>query len=166
MGNPKTYGTYLVRLVVRNARELLTRCTIRLILTLTKIFYPSSFHPHPKISHPLPRKCNFFVRNSFFTQNYSLQGCFNFGNSEHVKDIEAKIIIQVLDGKYKSLRHLCDFLWFLSDWKPTIIYIGGLNSTNWYRLSYNQAVKINKKTINLSVKQLFYDLDKKHHFSQ
>ena len=53
------------------------------------------------------------MRISFSTQNYSLEGCFNVGNSEHVKDVEAKIIVQVPDGKYKSLRHLCDFLWFL-----------------------------------------------------
>ena len=74
---------------------------------------PSLFHPHPKIVHPWPRKFNFFLRISFFTQNYSLEGCFNVGNIEHVKDAEAKIIVQVPDGKYKSLRHLCDFLWFL-----------------------------------------------------
>ena len=74
---------------------------------------PSLFHPYPKIIHPWPRKFNFFLRISFFTQNYSLEGCFNVGNIEHVKDVVAKIIVQVPDGKYKSLRHLCDFLWFL-----------------------------------------------------
>ena len=86
------------------------------------------------------------MRISFFTQNYSLEGCFNVGNSEHVKDVEAKIIVQVPDGKYKSLRHLCDFLWFLR------LVIGCLRlyrepqySTNWYRLNYNQYVKINEK---------------------
>jgi len=109
----KCNNLYLVRLVVRNARELLTRCTIRLILTLTKKIPPHFFTLTPKISHPWPQKLNFSPPISFLTQNYSLEGCFNVGNSEHVKDVEAKIIVQVPDGKYKSLRHLCDFLWFL-----------------------------------------------------
>ena len=74
---------------------------------------PHFFTLTPKIVHPWPRKLNFSPRISFFTQNYSLEGCFNVGNSEHVKDVEAKIIVQVPDGKYKSLRHLCDILWFL-----------------------------------------------------
>ena len=78
-----------------------------------KRFPPNFFTLTPKISHPWPQKLNFSPRISFLTQNYSLEGCFNVGNSEHVKDVEAKIIVQVPDGKYKSLRHLCDFLWFL-----------------------------------------------------
>ena len=37
----------------------------------------------------------------FLIQSYSLKGCFNVGNSEHVKDAEAKIIIQVPKGSIK-----------------------------------------------------------------
>ena len=37
----------------------------------------------------------------FLIQSYSLKGCFNVGNSEHVKDVGAKIIIQVATGSIK-----------------------------------------------------------------
>ena len=169
MSNLKTNGSYLVRLVVRNARELLTRCTIRLILTLTNNS-PSLFHPHPKILHPWPQKLNFSPRISFLTQNYSIEGCFNVGNSEHVKDVEAKIIVQVPDGKYKSLRHLCDFLWFLR------LVIGCLRL---YRGSQKyQLVPVKDRPAIISLSKLIRDhnsfckLDfftiftKKHYFSQ
>ena len=135
-----------------------------------KIFTPHFFTLTPKIVHPWPQKLNFSPRISFLTQNYSLEGCFNVGNSEHVKDVEAKIIVQVPDGKYKSLRHLCDFLWFLR------LVIGCLRL---YRGSRKyQLVPVKDRPAIISLSKIIRDhnsfckldfftiLTKKHYFSQ